>query len=710
LTKKKIIRIAMNCRNSTNHRDIASLLCTRIVLIVAALCSATLSFAQVGTPGSREERQSDARSLSAKSSEKPATPADKALLEAQLQALIDAYERGDVGFFQAKIDPGMPGYSRVLDAMRRDATSQTRPRLLFTDQTWTVGENIAMLQGIFQKRYFDARNLNPELISGRVVMLLSREGDLWRISAITGDNPFESRAVAPCNTGIVRLTSPANANAEPFFFEIDDADLAGVPSIQADIVTDRGDRETVTLNALNPNGLFRAQINARRLSAQGVATPGNNLIDLIGDALITARYNDQCVAGTRAQQITTANDTRRDPGTLGQLACRIGGNTTFVSLATASVNGAVAAPITIELNDPDLAGLPSIDVLLRTTAGDVETVTLGAIGGLGRFLSNSVQARAATGITIAPRNGVLELGAAGGLSVEYVDQRSGVVGRTQTIIGDCGAISSGYQAAQLACTINATTNDIAVGQTTNLPIQISVTDPDLALTNPAFVNVTLRNAGGDSEVVRLNPSGTGRYSASSIPARQGSAGANNGVFEFSATGAINAEYSDSTVPGGTAPGIISATCGSFRQGAAPATLATLEFSATGIDGRTPYAFSTGNSAIQGNCSVTVRDPDLSGQSSVTVSLRAVQASSGKVDTETLTLPATSPGVFQRSTCAYEGFVASNNNTAATFFNPVPNNNIINLGGGATQMTVSFTDNTVPGGGSQVITRTITVNN
>ena len=155
------------------------------------ILNAANSWAQVTVPGSKEERETDAKSLTAKTSEKPATPADRALVEAQLQALVDAYERGDIGFFQAKIDPSMPGYSRVLDSMRRDATAQTRPRLLFTDQTWSIGPNVAMLQARFQKRYFDSRNLNPELVEGRLVMLLSRDGDLWRLSAITGDNPFE---------------------------------------------------------------------------------------------------------------------------------------------------------------------------------------------------------------------------------------------------------------------------------------------------------------------------------------------------------------------------------------------------------------------------------------------------------------------------------------------------------------------------------------
>ncbi len=680
----------------------------------------TATLAQVGTPGAREERQSDARNVTPSASAKPATPADKALLDAQFQALIDAYERGDVGFFQAKIDPAMPGYSRVLDAMRRDATSQTRPRLLFTDQTWSIGENVAMLQGVFQKRYFDARNLNPELVTGRVVILLSRDGDLWRISAVTGDSPFESRAVAPCHTGTVRLISPPNANAEPFFVEIDDADLAGLPSIQADIVTDKGDREFITLNALNPDGLFRAQVNARRLTAQGSAVTGNGQIELIGDAVVTARYNDQCVAISRAQQITQATETRRDPGTLGQVACRLGGNATFVSLATSSGGAAGTLPLTIELFDPDLAGLPSIDVLLRTSSGDSEIITLGAAGNLGRFLTTSVPARVGPNVTASARNGTLDIGAAMGFTVEYLDQRAGAIGRTQTVSSDCGSLPSGYQAAQLACSINSTSNAVSASQASVLPISLSVTDPDLALTNPPFVNVTIRNSAGDSELVRLDPAGVGRYAASTLSLRQSAAIANNGVLEFPSLGSISAEYTDTTNASGVANVVIGAGCGAVVQSVtqppvnvappvvAPSfTLATVEFTVVGVGTQSPQAFSS--QITQGNCSITVRDPDLAGQSSVSVDLRAVQQSSGKVDTETFTLAAVSPGVFSRTTCPYQGYVGSNQQVAA-IFNPLPNNGAINLGGGATQLTVSFVDTTAPGGGSQTVSRSVTVNN
>jgi hypothetical protein len=667
---------------------------------------ASFSWAQVNVVGSKEERATDAKGLTEKTSEKPATPADRALLEVQLQALVDAYERGDVGFFQAKIDPSMPGYSRVLDSMRRDATSQTRPRLLFTDQTWSIGPNVAMLQARFQKRYFDARNINPELIEGRVVMLLSRDGDLWRISAVTGDNPFESKALAPCSTGLIRLISPANANTEPFFVEVDDADLAGVPSIQADILTDRGDREFLTLTALNPAGLFRAQVNVKRLTQQGVAVPGNNTVDLIGDALVTARYADQCIAVARTQQIVTASDVRRDPGVLGQLACRIGGNTTFVGLATASANAAVNAPISIELNDPDLAGLPSTNVILRTAAGDSEAITLGAVGNLGRFLASSMPARAGTNVTPVPNNGVLELGGATLLSVEYNDARGGIVGQSVRVNADCGAIASGYQTAQLGCSIGTTLSDLGTFVSRNVSAQVSLVDPDLALANPASVDVTITNSLGDRETLRLTPQGSGRYGANSVTMNAFAGGVGDGVLNFPSPGSISIAYTDSTTASGS-PQNLAQSCGQVTQGF---TLATLNINFPNISASlVPRLMGiTVPTQVTLPCNITVTDPDLTGPS-VSVQLTATQLQTGRVDSETITLPRTAAGVYSVSQCTYDGYFSTTSSTA-TVSQPVPGNNVINLGGGSHTITVRYIDTTAPSGGSQAVQQSANVAN
>lgn len=677
----------------------------RAALATVVLSLINVATAQVNTPGSRDERETDARALSAERAEKPATPADQALLNTQLQALIDAYERGDVAFFQAKLDPGMPGYSRVLDALRRDAVSQTRPRLTFTDRTWSIGANVAMLQARFEKRYFDARTLAPELIAGRVVLLLARQGNLWRVSAVTGDNPFEARNPAPCSTGVIRLVSAGDGASDPLIVEVDDADLAGAASILVDVVTARGDRETLSLNALSPDGRYRGQIRVNRLLESGVSVAGNNLIELIGDTAVTARYADQCSAPARAQQVVTATVIRRDPGTLGQLACRAGGNFTFASLAAASTTAATTMPLTIELYDPDLAGQATVNVTVRTGNGDSETVQLQSVSNQGRFLRASLPVIARPGLAAVPGNGTLELNGPTSISAEYSDARSGVVGRTQLVSADCATVASGYQLAQLSCTASATLVDLTpAGTPRQMPATITVVDPDLAIANPAFVNVTMRNSNGDSEVIRLDAQGTGRYGTTTLRLNQGPVSSNNGQLDFPGIGSITAEYTDSTIALGGSQNITQ-SCGNVTAGVAPAVLATMSFSISGVGPGVPPATAFVSAPVNGVCSIIINDPEQV-TPSVNVTLTAVRNAGGQTDTETLSIPRVSPGVYQRTSCQFDPFIYA----GVPGFLPVPGNGIINLGGGATTVTVTYTDTTTPSGFPQNVSRSVVVNN
>ncbi|MBL8310184.1 MAG: hypothetical protein JNL19_07170 [Burkholderiales bacterium] len=682
----------------------------RATLRTSMLAAVTLGFAlvasaQVNAPGSREERETDARALSAERAEKPATPADQALLNTQLQALIDAYERGDVAFFQAKLDPGMPGYSRVLDALRRDAVAQTRPRLTFTDRTWSIGANVAMLQARFEKRYFDARTLAPDLIAGRVVLLLARQGNLWRVSAVTGDNPFEARNPAPCSTGAIRLISSGDGANDPLIVEVDDSDLAGVPTILVDLVTARGDRETLTLNALTPDGRYRGQIRVNRLVDTASSIAGNGQVELMGDTAVTARYADQCTATSRAAQVVTATVIRRDPGTLGTLACRAGGSFTFASLAAASTTAATSMPLTIELYDPDLAGQSTVNVTVRTGNGDSETVPLQSVSNQGRFLRASIPAIARPGLSAAPGNGTLELNGPTTISAEYTDVRSGVVGRTQLVSGDCLTLASGYQLAQLSCTANATLVDLTPAGTPRLmPATLSVVDSDLAITNPAFINATLRNSNGDSEVVRLDYQSSGRYVANTVRMNQGTVIANNGQLDFPSTGSISMEYLDTTIASGGSQAV-NQSCGNVTAGVAPAVLATMTFSIAGIGPGVPPATAFVSAPVNATCSILINDPEQV-TPSVNVTLTAVRNVGGQTDTETLTIPRVSPGVYQRTSCQFDPFIYA----GVPGFLPVPGNGIINLGGGATTVTVTYTDTTTPSGFPQNVSRTVAVTN
>ena len=116
----------------------------------------------------------------------------------------------------------------------------------------------------------------------------------------------------------------------------------------------------------------------------------------------------------------------------------------------------------------------------------------------------------------------MEISGAVRLTVDYVDQKSGVVGQTGTVNAVCGDVALGTpptppvvvppvvippvltppvsQLAQLRCAI-AFVNTVFTSPafTVNIPVTLEVTDPDLASNGPVHVEAVLRNASGDSE-------------------------------------------------------------------------------------------------------------------------------------------------------------------------------------------------------------------
>lgn len=85
---------------------------------------------------------------------------------------------------------------------------------------------------------------------------------------------------------------------------------------------------------------------------------------------------------------------------------------------------AAYAPFVIELLDPDLNGIPSLSVEVRTGQGDRELVTLLAAGP-GRFISSATSVQLLSTPGGLSGNGVIEVSGPTTLTVRHVDQQPG---------------------------------------------------------------------------------------------------------------------------------------------------------------------------------------------------------------------------------------------------------------------------------------------
>lgn len=218
---------------------------------------------------------------------------------AALDEIIRAYETGDIGLIQARLDPAMIGYQRFVDGMRRDTANLKQTRLHLFEANVTAGPDVAMIQAAWEKRFFGVADFTPGLFTGRSTFLMHRAKDGWRLAAVSGDNPFSSESgvlatltVMPGNLPLASLM-PCGGGLVPVSIDLVDPDLAGLQSVTVEAVTNQGEREGVVLTAVSPGRFRRATMPI----CQEAITPirGNGTIEINNTAVpatLTFRYTD----------------------------------------------------------------------------------------------------------------------------------------------------------------------------------------------------------------------------------------------------------------------------------------------------------------------------------------------------------------------------------------------------------------------------------
>lgn len=242
-----------------------------------------------------------ARAQASATEAKPAVAGfeDMKAARAALDEIIRAYEAGDVGTIQARLDPAMIGYQRFLDGMRRDSGNLKQIRLHLFEANVTAGPDVAMIQAAWEKRFFGVADFTPGMFTGRSAFLMHRAKDGWRLAAVSGDNPFSSEAgvlatltVMPGTLPLAAL-APCGGGLVPVSIDLVDPDLAGLQSVTIEAVSSQGDREGVVLTAISPGRFRRASLPICQEFI--LPLPGNGIFEIKADAVpatLTFRYVD----------------------------------------------------------------------------------------------------------------------------------------------------------------------------------------------------------------------------------------------------------------------------------------------------------------------------------------------------------------------------------------------------------------------------------
>jgi hypothetical protein len=327
-----------------------------------------------------------------------------------LQEFIRAYENGDVGLLQTKLNPAMPGYQRFLDGLMRDFATQKQIRIFVKDIQAQCGPDVTNLVMTWEKRFLDLVTFQPGYFSGQVSILMHRDGTGWRPGAFAGDNPFSraSGVLARFTFGPAFSLAAVNAqpSPQPVTIEVVDADIAGQGSLNLQVATSAGDVETVTLSETTPGRFVRTTLN---VSSQPTA-PGNGVIEVANGVQIAARYVDQQPGNnlpatvltrsiTPAGQLPVNADTVPNPFSFPPVTQAVAGST--VSSTPANINGINAAtPINIvggaySINNGPFTSAPGsitnnqnvvVRVVASSVSGGTSMATLNVGGVSGTFV------------------------------------------------------------------------------------------------------------------------------------------------------------------------------------------------------------------------------------------------------------------------------------------------------------------------------------
>jgi hypothetical protein len=121
----------------------------------------------------------------------PASQKDIRQAQAALRQLLAAYAAGKPADMEALMSPAMIGYAGVVDAARQ-ASLQKQLRITLSDLRAQASAEAAavLIQARWEKRFVRLPAGLQVRKSGSAVFTLQRTEAGWKLSGLSGDNPF----------------------------------------------------------------------------------------------------------------------------------------------------------------------------------------------------------------------------------------------------------------------------------------------------------------------------------------------------------------------------------------------------------------------------------------------------------------------------------------------------------------------------------------
>jgi FecR protein len=140
----------------------------------------------------------------------PDAPAQKAF-----DALLRAYEQGDIAFLQRHLNPALIGYGSLINDVMTSSNTQRQTRIQVKDRQMQCGSDVASIDFAWEKYFLDSVSFQPVITRGRgSVLITGLAGGQWGVQGIAGDSPF-TPAVPPAQAiGATPVAGPVSGGSD----------------------------------------------------------------------------------------------------------------------------------------------------------------------------------------------------------------------------------------------------------------------------------------------------------------------------------------------------------------------------------------------------------------------------------------------------------------------------------------------------------------
>lgn len=109
-----------------------------------------------------------------------------------LEQLLEAYVSGNQTVAKTLVETEMIGYAKVVNAIGETSPLRKQLRLTLSDTRTLVSPGLALIHARWEKRFVVLAGAHAVQQSGHCNFTMRRDGATWRLSALSGDNPFGS--------------------------------------------------------------------------------------------------------------------------------------------------------------------------------------------------------------------------------------------------------------------------------------------------------------------------------------------------------------------------------------------------------------------------------------------------------------------------------------------------------------------------------------